>query len=57
VLNSLDVFGGPVNNAIVVSPEKSRQARPKTLPVVLASLQEAMNLIKTNPKAPLLISS
>jgi NitT/TauT family transport system substrate-binding protein len=50
VLNSLDVFGGRVNNAIVFSTEKSRQANPNTLPVVLASLQEAMRLIKTDQK-------
>ena len=50
VLSSLDVFGGPVNNAIVFSTNKFREANPKTMAAVVAALTEAMQIIKTDPK-------
>lgn len=50
VLNSLDVFGGPVNNAIVFSTAKFHDANPKTIAAVMAAMDEAMKMIKADPK-------
>ena len=50
VLSSLDVFGGPVNNAIVFATAKFHDANPKTIGVIMAALGEAMQMIKTDPK-------
>ena len=50
VLSSLDVFGGPVNNAIVFSSTKFHDANPKVIAAVMAALAEAMQKIKTEPK-------
>lgn len=50
VLSSLDVFGGPVNNAIVFSTQKFHDANPKTMAAVMAALAEAMQMIKNEPK-------
>ena len=50
VLSSLDVFGGPVNNAIVFSSAKFHDANPKTIGAVMAALAEAMQMIKNEPK-------
>ncbi len=50
VLSSLDVFGGPVNNAIVFATTKFHDANPKTMAVVVAALTEAMAMIKSDPK-------
>ncbi len=50
VLSSLDVFGGPVNNAIVFSSTKFHDANPKVIAAVMAALAEAMQMIKTEPK-------
>ena len=50
VLSSLDVFGGPVNNAIVFSTAKFHDANPKVMAAVMAALAEAMQMIKTEPK-------
>ena len=50
VLSSLDVFGGPVNNAIVFSTAKFHDANPKIIAAVMAALGEAMQMIKTDPK-------
>ena len=50
VLSSLDVFGGPVNNAIVFSTTKFHDANPKVMAAVMAALAEAMQMIKTEPK-------
>jgi NitT/TauT family transport system substrate-binding protein len=50
VLSSLDVFGGPVNNAIVFSTAKFHDANPKVIAAVMAALSEAMQMIKTDPK-------
>lgn len=51
VLSSLDVFGGPVNNAIVFATSKFRDANPKIMGAVIAALTEAMAKIKSDPKA------
>lgn len=50
VLNSLDVFGGPVNNAIVFAHAKFHDANPKTIKAVMAAMSEAMAQIKEDPK-------
>jgi NitT/TauT family transport system substrate-binding protein len=50
VLNSMDVFGGPVNNAIVFSTAKYRDANPKMMAVIIAALTEASGRIKGDPK-------
>lgn len=50
VLSSLDVFGGPVNNAIVFSSVKFHDANPKVIAAVMAALGEAMEMIKKDPK-------
>ncbi len=50
VLSSLDVFGGPVNNAIVFATHKFHDANPKTIAAVMAAMTEAMQIIKTEPK-------
>ena len=50
VLNSLDVFGGPVNNAIVFAHAKFHDANPKTIKAVIAALTEASAMIKADPK-------
>lgn len=50
VLSSLDVFGGPVNNAIVFATSKFRDANPKIMGAVIAALTEAMAKIKSDPK-------
>lgn len=51
VLSSLDVFGGPVNNAIVFATSKFRDANPKIMGAVIAAITEAMAKIKSDPKA------
>lgn len=51
VLRSDDVFGGPVNNAIVFTTAKFREANPKTVSAVIAALGESMKMIKADPKA------
>jgi NitT/TauT family transport system substrate-binding protein len=50
VLSSVDVFGGPVNNAIVFANAKFRDANPKAMAAVIAALSEAMKMIKEDPK-------
>ncbi len=50
VLSSVDVFGGPLNNAIVFATTKFRDANPKTMAAVMAALSEAMQMIKSDPK-------
>lgn len=50
VLNSYDVFGGPLNNAIVFSHSKFHDANPKTIAAVIAAMSEAMALIKSDPR-------
>ncbi len=50
VLSSMDVFGGPVNNAIVFAAAKFHDANPKTIGAVMAAMTEAMQMIKNEPK-------
>ncbi len=50
VLSSVDVFGGPVNNAIVFAAAKFHDANPKTVGAVIAAMTEAMQMIKNEPK-------
>ncbi len=50
VLSSMDVFGGPVNNAIVFAAAKFHDANPKTIAAVMAAMTEAMAMIKNEPK-------
>ena len=50
VLSSIDVFGGPVNNAIVFAAAKFHDANPKTVGAVIAAMTEAMQMIKNEPK-------
>lgn len=51
VLRSNEVFGGPVNNAIVFTTARFRDANPKTVSAVIAALGESMQMIKADPKA------
>ena len=46
----MDVFGGPVNNAIVFAAAKFHDANPKTIRTVMAAMTEAMMMIKNEPK-------
>lgn len=50
VLSSVDVFGGPVNNAIVFAAAKFHDANPKTVAAVIAAMTEAMQMIKNEPR-------
>jgi NitT/TauT family transport system substrate-binding protein len=50
VLSSTEVFGGPVNNAIVFATAKFHDANPKTIAAVIAAMSEAMQMIKADPK-------
>ncbi len=50
VLSSVDVFGGPVNNAIVFATAKFHDANPKVIAAVMAALADAMEMIKTEPR-------
>ena len=50
VLRSDEVFGGPVNNAITFTSAKFRNAHPKGVAAVLAAIEEAMGMIKAQPK-------
>jgi len=50
VLNSFDVFGGPLNNAIVFSTAKFHDANPKTIAALMAAMDEAMKMIRAEPK-------
>jgi NitT/TauT family transport system substrate-binding protein len=50
VLSSVDVFGGPVNNAVVFASAKFRDANPKTMAVFLAALGEATQMMRDDPK-------
>ena len=51
VLRSDEVFGGPVNNAILFTTAKFRDANPKTVSAVIAALDQSMKLIKADPRA------
>jgi NitT/TauT family transport system substrate-binding protein len=50
VLRSDEIFGGPVNNAVTFTSAKFRNANPKGVAAVLAAIEEAMGMIKAQPK-------
>ena len=50
VLNSFDVVGGPLTNAVVFGRRAFVDANPKTSEAILAALEEADKLIKDDPK-------
>jgi NitT/TauT family transport system substrate-binding protein len=50
VLNSYDIVGGPLNNAIVFGRKNFVEGNPKTIEAVLAALEEADKLINDDPK-------
>jgi NitT/TauT family transport system substrate-binding protein len=51
ILKSDDVFGGPVNNTVTFTSAKFRDANPKAVAAVVAAVDEAMGMIRTQPKA------
>ncbi|MDP4022390.1 ABC transporter substrate-binding protein [Methylobacterium sp. NEAU 140] len=50
VLDSADVVGGPLSNGVVFSTRKFSDANPKTMAAFRAALEEAIQLIKTDPR-------
>lgn len=50
VLDSADVVGGPLSNGVVFGTRKFHEANPKTMEAFLAGLEEAIQLIKTDPR-------
>ncbi|UHC18839.1 ABC transporter substrate-binding protein [Methylobacterium currus] len=50
VVNSYDVVGGPLSNAIVFGRGKFMEQNPKTTAAVLAAIDEANALIRDDPK-------
>lgn len=50
VLSSVDVFGGPLNNAVLFATSKFRDANPKAMAAVIAALAEATQMMKDDPK-------
>jgi NitT/TauT family transport system substrate-binding protein len=50
VLRSDEIFGGPVNNAVTFTSAKFRNANPQGVSAVLAAIEEAMGMIKAQPK-------
>lgn len=53
VLNSIDVSGGPLSNAIVYSRKAFVEANPNVVKATIAALDEAAELIKSDPKGVL----
>jgi NitT/TauT family transport system substrate-binding protein len=51
VINSADVIGGPVTNAVVFGTTKFHDANPKALAAFRAALDEAMKSIAQNKRA------
>lgn len=50
VLDSADVVGGPLSNGVVFGTRKFHDANPKTLAAFLSGLEEAIQLIKSDPR-------
>ena len=50
IMSSMDIFGGPVNNAIVFSTHKFHDANPKIIAAMMAAMTEAMLMINQEPK-------
>jgi NitT/TauT family transport system substrate-binding protein len=53
VLNSADVAGGPLSNAIVYSRKAFVEANPNVVKATIAALDEAAALIKSDPRGAL----
>ena len=51
VLNSADVIGGPMTNAVVFGTTQFHDANPKTVTAFIAALNEANAMIKNDPRA------
>ena len=50
VLNSYDIAGGPLSNAVVFGRRKFVEENPKTTQAIVAALEEADRLIRDDPK-------
>jgi NitT/TauT family transport system substrate-binding protein len=50
VLNSYDLVGGPLNNAVVFGRRSFVEGNPKTVQAILAALEEADALIRDDPR-------
>ena len=50
VLDSADVVGGPLSNGVVFGTRKFHDANPKVMTAFLAALEEAVALIKADPR-------
>ena len=50
VLDSADVVGGPLSNGVVFGTRKFHDANPKTMAAFLAGLEEAVQIIKSDPR-------
>ncbi len=50
VLNSTDVVGGPMTNAVVFGTTQFHDANPKTVAAFIAALNEANAMIKNDPR-------
>jgi NitT/TauT family transport system substrate-binding protein len=50
VVNSSDVMGGPVSNGVIFGTRKFQEANPKLMAAFRAALDEAMSLIKNDPR-------
>lgn len=50
VLDSAEVVGGPLSNGVVFGTKKFHDANPKVIAAFLAGLEEAIALIKSDPK-------
>ncbi len=51
VLNSYDVLGGPASATLLYATEKFRNDNPKTYRAFIAALEEAAQLIRSDPEA------
>lgn len=50
VLDSADVVGGPLSNGVLFGSRKFYDANPRTMEVVIAALEDAIKLIKDDPR-------
>ncbi|MGE0797563.1 MAG: ABC transporter substrate-binding protein [Lautropia sp.] len=51
ILKSYDVFGGPLSNGIIYTTSRFYEANPKLTAAFLKSLDEALDFIRTQPRA------
>ncbi len=49
VLDSADVVGGPLSNGVVFGTQKFHDANPRTMAAILTALEEAIQIIRTDP--------